>query len=216
MSADGYTPDKEFPQPVFVGCDRKSSMKIGFIGDSITQGLGTREDEYEYWVAVFGRTAGNNFSVYNMGLGCARASDAASDGVWLKRAKQMDFVFVCFGINDIFTGSSAEKICADIEKTVDLLKASGDAVGLLSDPTFDMTGDDCIRWYGINEYIGKVISKKCNLYLDTADVLGRKPPESHQSLYGSHPDGNGGKALGKALYKKFKKIITAFKVVNYD
>lgn len=198
----GFIPDKEFPQPVLVGCQRTVGTRVAFLGDSITQGLGTEADRYEYWVAEISRRLGADCSVWNLGLGCGRAEDAATDSVWLEKAKQMDVVFVCFGVNDILQGRSADQICKDLTGIVDLLKAAGCKVGILSVPPFDMEGDNGVVWYGVNDYIREVLSHKTDWYFDTTAVLGKPAPERHMSCYGGHPDGTGGRLLGEAFCRE--------------
>lgn len=78
-----YTPDKitpaygkeknkfkqsgAFPQPNLVACNRTVKKRIGFLGASITQGLGTQYGRYEFWVAKIGERLGNEYSVWNLG-----------------------------------------------------------------------------------------------------------------------------------------------------
>lgn len=194
-----FVPDKEFPHPVIVGCDRPVKSRIAFLGDSITQGNGTGFDKYEYWVAQIGRNLGEDYSICNMGLGCARAADAATNRAWLNRAKQFDWVFVCFGVNDISHPHTADVIGRDIEKIVDLLHEAGCKVGLLSTPPFDHEGDRGVQWYCLCDYLRNVLAKKTELFFETSDILGNEPPFRHRAKYGGHPDGKGGTALGNAF-----------------
>lgn len=196
-------PDNEFPQPIFVGVRDADCKKIVFLGDSITQGLGTVHDAYEFWVAEFARYLNKKFSVWNLGLGCGHAYDAATNCVWLEKAKTGDIVFVCFGVNDIFMHRSTKCICEDISHIVDLLKSAGCKVFVLSIPPFDMIGEDAEKWYEINDFLSNVTTKNADGYFDVSTVLGKSEPYRHMSRYNPHPDGNGGRALGKALYEAF-------------
>ena len=120
FSLDGneFKEDKEFPQPIFVGIRVGKSKKVVFFGDSITQGLGTTPDKYEFWAARLAERLGKNFNFWNLGLGCGHAYDAVTDGSWLKKAKTGDMVFVCFGVNDINIHRSVTGICNDTERIV--------------------------------------------------------------------------------------------------
>jgi len=203
LIGNDFQEDKDFPQPVFVGIKDTQSKKIVFLGDSITQGLGTTLDAYQFWVARFSSYLNKNFSTWNLGLGCGHAYDAATDNVWLKKAKTGDIVFVCFGVNDIFMNRSVSSICEDILCIIKLLKEAGCKVFLLSVPPFDMIGDCKEKWYAVNDFLCNNTAKNADGYFDVSSVLGKSSPNSHMSLFGSHPDDNGGRALGKALYEAF-------------
>lgn len=42
----------KFPQPVFFGIEQEEpKTRIAFLGDSITQGLGTATGKYEFWTS---------------------------------------------------------------------------------------------------------------------------------------------------------------------
>jgi hypothetical protein len=210
-----YTPDKivpsfikendnfiecvDFPQPHLVACNRKVNKRISFFGDSITQGLATRNDYYEFWVAEIGKKLGNEFSVWNLGLGYGRAQDAASDGVWLSKAKEMDLVSVCFGVNDILKGRTKEQICDDLLHIVLELKNSGCGVGIFTIPPFDWEGENEKTWRFVNQYILDELSEYTDYLFDTVKVLGELPPNDNKAKYGGHPDGNGGMALSNSF-----------------
>jgi hypothetical protein len=57
-------------------------------------------------------------SVWDLGIGYARAADAATDGEWLKRAKQCDKVHVCFGVNDTLRNYRAEEILQNLQRII--------------------------------------------------------------------------------------------------
>ena len=188
-----------FPQPHLVACNRKVKKRTAFIGDSITQGLGTRNDYYEFWVAEIGKKLGNEFSVWNLGLGFGRAQDAASNGTWLSKAKKMDLVSVCFGVNDIIQGRNKEQICDDLLHTVLELKNNGCEVGIFTIPPFDWEGENEKTWRFVNQYIVNEVSKYTDYLFDTVKVLGELSPNDNKAKYGGHPDGNGGMALAKSF-----------------
>lgn len=87
--------------PSLISYGKTVIKKIGFLGDSITQGVRTKQDGYEYWVSEVAKGLGTEYGVWNIGSGWSRANDAASDGAWLYKAKQNDEIVICLGVNDI-------------------------------------------------------------------------------------------------------------------
>ena len=127
-SADGFRESARcLVLPDFIGCEREGARRIAFFGDSITQGVRTRPDGYEYWVARIAEGLDPEYSVWNIGSGWARAYDAASDGAWLRKAKHSDVIVIELGVNDISTeGRSAAQVLEDLQTTVTKLKDSRD------------------------------------------------------------------------------------------
>ena len=120
---DGFVPDKRIPLPLMIGCDRPVRRRIGFIGDSITQGIGTETGSYAHWAARIAARFPADCSAWDMGSGYARAADAAQDGAWLARAKTCDLVHVCFGVNDLYHDRrTADEVLADLQTIVRALK----------------------------------------------------------------------------------------------
>lgn len=218
-----YTPDKivpcfisenghwhtgrDFPQPVFIGIAENKTVpvkRIGFFGDSITQGLGTTADAYEYWVAdISEELPCDKFSVWNLGLGFGRAEDAATCGVWLERAKNNDIVFVCFGVNDILQYCDSERICKALTTIIDFLNKFGVKTGIFTVPPFDFTGDQISVFDSVNSYIRNTLSKKTDYLFDIASVL-CKPEDHTAAAYGGHPDKNGCRAVADAFLTKIQ------------
>lgn len=89
---DAFLPSINLPVPSMVGCVRAVEKRIGFFWDSITQGIGSEKNSYGHWNAVLAEKLGEKNAYWNLGIGFARASDAATNGVWLQKAKQNDFV----------------------------------------------------------------------------------------------------------------------------
>ena len=180
------------PLPLMIGSDRKVSRKIGFLGDSITQGIGTPYDSYEHWVAEIANHLPDEWSVWDLGIGFARGQDAASDMGWLARAKQCDVVNVCFGVNDLFQGRTAAQIKADLKTIITKLKEAGCRVILFSVPPFNFEDELLAAWRDINEEIlhgalGKLADKTFEFGKGTV----RPAPEDNYCLYGSHPNSEG-------------------------
>lgn len=103
MRKDGeWIPSPKLPVPGMIGCKREVKLRIGFLGDSITQGIGATPNSYLHWNARVAEVLGRDYSFWNLGIGYGRAHDAASDGIWLSKAKQMDLIVLCMGVNDLF------------------------------------------------------------------------------------------------------------------
>lgn len=92
------------PLPDLFGAKRNVKGRIAFLGDSITQGCGTRNNRYEMWAGRIGLALGQEYGVWNLGLGFARASDGADGHFWLDKAAQNDVVCITLGTNDILSG----------------------------------------------------------------------------------------------------------------
>ena len=195
---DGWRADKRFPVPLMIGCDRPARAHIGFLGDSITQGCGTAYDSYTHWAAKIAEGLSDDLAVWDLGIGYARASDAATDGGWLARAKRCDVVNVCLGVNDLCRGRNAEQISADLCRIVRLLKEAGCRVILFTVPPFDFGGDAKTWWYEINRYLRETLSKEADALFDFAAVLGKPAPDEHLSVYGGHPNAEGCAVAAKA------------------
>ena len=205
-SGEGWKYTNLMPLASMVGCDRAVKSRIGFIGDSITQGCGTGVNAYEHWNAVLADMLGNDYSYWNLGLGFGRADDAASDGAWLFRAKQNDTVFVCYGVNDILQGFAEDMIKKNLTVIVDILKKKGIRVILQTVPPFDYKGDNIGKWERINGYIKTELSAKADYIFDNSPVLSKSADEPQSSKYGGHPNGEGCAAWAAALYEFVKEI----------
>jgi lysophospholipase L1-like esterase len=183
---------------------------VTFLGDSITQGLGTAPFAYEFWVARLANALPEGVFVRNLGLGFARAEDAARDGVWLEKAKTAKRVVLCLGTNDLLQRSRrgdanlASLVFEDVRKTALLLKAAGVRVFLLSVPPFDWQGDVKEAWQNVNLRLQNEVAPLLDGFFVTARVWGKAPPIDNEAAYtdersGSHPNGEGGRAMAEAL-----------------
>lgn len=124
QSADGFTAsDNLLVLPSFIGYKKSVTKKLVFLGDSITQGVRTLKDEYEYWVARIADGLGTDIGVWNLGSGWARAYDVAADGPWLNKTKQSDEVMIVLGVNDIDIGCrSADELLGDLQTIISKIK----------------------------------------------------------------------------------------------
>ena len=183
--------NKQIPVPLMIGSDRPVEARYGFIGDSITQGCGTPVDSYEHWVARIAEELPESYSVWDLGIGYARAYDAATDGDWLGRAKTCDTVHVCFGVNDILKGRTAEQVIEDLRTIVLSLKTAGRRVILFTVPPYDMMEEKKEYWYTVNAAIRGEIGALADAVFDFAKALGQEAPNEHCSIYGGHPNSQG-------------------------
>jgi len=195
---DGWVPSKKIPAPLMIGSDRSVLRRIGFLGDSITQGCGTEYDSYTHWAAKIAEGLPASDSVWDLGIGYARAYDAATDSGWLARVKQCGIVNVCMGVNDLLRGRTGEEVVSDLTTIVRALKQAGCRVILFTVPPFDMTGDAKDYWYYVNDKIRLTISNEADAVFDFAAVLGQTAPNAHMSVYGGHPNADGCAVAAKA------------------
>lgn len=208
-----FSPDEEkwnwnteLPFPSMVGCNRKVKAKLGFIGDSITQGCGTYANSYTHWGAYLADMLGDEYSYWNLGLGYARASDAATDGSWLFKAKQLDGISVCFGVNDILRGHTSEQIKNDLTKIVDYLKAAGVSVLIQTVPPFSYENQYIDTWNDVNNYIRNTLAKRADAFFDNVPVLYFSSEQPHMAAFGPHPNADGGLAWATALLPAMKEF----------
>lgn len=208
FDGDRWTPSKRMPFPSMVGCDRKVKKKIAFWGDSITQGIGTEVNSYEHWNSKLAEMIGHDYAFWNLGLGYARADDAASGGSWLYKAKQNDVVFVCFGVNDIGMGFNADEIKKNLKKTVLSLKRHGINVILQTIPPFDYVGENIKKHNEINHFIKNNLSEYADMVFDCVPVLSPGNDTPYKAKFGGHPNSEGCEAWAKALYSYLTSNIS--------
>ena len=202
-----WVPSVQTPLPSMVGINRKAKNKIAYLGDSITQGIGATKNAYRHWNAQLSNMLGDENAYWNIGIGYARAYDAASDGVWLYKAKQNDWVFLCLGVNDMGFGRNAEDIKNSLTRIVKILKAEGIKVVIQTAPPFDYSPERKKIWECVNNYIRDTLSKEVDAYFDCVPVLGKSEDEPHIARYGGHPNDDGCLAWAKALYESVKNLF---------
>ena len=196
-----WVANKHTPLSNMIGIKREVNKKIGFLGDSITEGIGSEPNSYEWWNAKIADLVGEENSYYNLGIGFGRADDIASDGIWLSRAKKLDIVTLCAGVNDICQGYKADKIKENLEKIVNILTKNGVRVILFTVPPFDYNPERKEIWNEVNNFINEKLSKKVEVF-DTVSVWGLDAPNENMARYGGHPNAEGSLALAKAFVEK--------------
>ena len=195
------------PFASMVGIKRAPKLKIGYLGDSITQGIGTKFDSYKHWCAELSNKLGPDYSYWNLGIGYARANDAASDGAWLYKVKQNDLVFLCLGVNDIIQGASEKQIKNDLTTIVNILKNEGKKVILQTIPPFNYSGEKLSIWNNLNHYINNELASKVDLLFDSVEVLCESSEHPQNAKYGPHPNEEGTKIWANKLYFAVKDFV---------
>lgn len=208
LAEDGqWAPCRQMPLASMVGCDRPVKLRVGYLGDSITQGIGTEQNSYTHWNAVLSGMLGTDFAFWNLGLGYARASDAASDSAWLFRAKQNDWVVLCLGVNDLWQTRDGEALKRNLTETVRKLKSAGVRVVLQSVPPFDYDPELTKTWREVNRYLRETLATEADAYFDTVPVLRKSVEEDFTAAYGGHPNAEGCQKWAEALFPLMQTIL---------
>lgn len=195
----GWREGLHMPVPGCVGCDAPYEYSVAFMGDSITEGIGTPEGKHAHWVGEIGRLLGPQTDVWDVGLGYGRAQDAAR-GHWQYKASRSPFVNVCFGVNDILQEKGGE-LENNLVCTVRGLKAYGCRVGMFTVPPFDYDAKHRLIWERVNSFIRTELAREVEYVFDTVPVLGSGEGREHIARYGGHPDETGSKALAVAYVR---------------
>ena len=165
--------------PHLFAYDRPVTERLCFVGDSITQGVGSTRDAYGFWVAKIADGLGPDVGIWNLGSGYARAADAAADGIWLYKAKQCTEVAVVLGVNDISNEKpTAAQLLDYLTTIVTLLKQHAPAtkVILFTVPTFNFTGTAYTTWKQVNDAIRGGPPAGVDRVFDIAAVLSQPAP----------------------------------------
>ena len=207
----GFIPSKDVYLPAMIGADARTDVRIGFVGDSITQGIGCKEDSYLHYTAVCAerlkKKCSRNLSFWNLGIGYARGADFATDGIWAAKAKHCDIVTVCFGVNDIclVDGGLQTHIC-HFEKIVSILKKAGCRVVLQTVPPFDFSPEHEKLRLEINNKLRTDFKEKVDLLFDETPYLSSATDKS-KALYGGHPNEKGCAIWGEKLADAILPVI---------
>lgn len=206
-TGDGFAASRNTPMPCMIGSNRKVKKRVVYLGDSITQGCGTPVDSYAHWAAKVSEQLGGEYSFWNLGLGFGRASDAATDGSWLFKAKNCDVAVVCFGVNDLLRGYSPRRIADNLGKIVTLLHQNGVKVLLQSVPPFDYGESTARLWYETNRLIESELAPEADAFFRPYLAVGKRETEPHAARYGAHPDAEGCLRWAELLYPVLKELI---------
>ncbi len=196
---DAWIFDKRVPCPSMIGCARPVRRRVGFIGDSITQGIGAPPNSYLGWNAQLAEKLPADLACWNLGLGYGRAADLASGGAWLYKALQNDVLIVCYGVNDLFQYADAEVLIRHLDTIVRYLTQAGKTVFLQTIPPFDYPDPLIPLWKRVNDHIRTVLASQTAGVFDVVPHLGQ-PDAPHMAKYGGHPDTAGCTVWARALY----------------
>ncbi len=197
----------DMPFPSMLGTVRHNEIRIGFLGDSITQGIGTKPNSYEHLAAFVQQQLGSRCAVWNLGLGYGRAHDAALDGGWLFKARFNDIVCVCFGVNDLLQTGNAQQLKRDLEYIVRELRHGGSKVVLQTVPPFDYSPELREKWLDVNDFIRTAMVSEADKVFDTVPFLCRSIEEPYLSRYGAHPDEEGNAVWADALVPVLRTLF---------
>ena len=192
---------KQTPLSASILCDRKVEKRVGFFGDSITEGIGVANNSYNWWCSHIANMVGEKYSYWDIGMGFGRAQDGASKGSWLDKAKMLDVITVCFGVNDICQSYSEEIVKNSLYTIITELKNAGKRVILFTIPPFDYDENKEKIWRNINSYIKTELSQQVEIY-DVVPILGCNAPNEHKAKYGGHPNEEGSVLLAKDFISK--------------
>lgn len=194
---DGFKPSVMCPVPSRVAVKR-DAVRVGFLGDSITQGIGSTKNSYRHWAALTATALGNGYACWNLGIGFARSGDAASNGAWLRKAYENDVIVLCLGVNDLLRGFTAEDVCENLRRTVKMLRSRGIRVFVQTVPPFEGLGEARER---VNEYI------KTSLVCEGVFDNGFTASADGAPLYGGHPNDEGCALWAKNLTAWLKERL---------
>ncbi|WP_238996498.1 SGNH/GDSL hydrolase family protein [Paenibacillus pinistramenti] len=215
-SAEGFQHSaKILVLPSLIGCSRPEARNLIMLGDSITQGVRTAKDAYEYWAARISAELGPDYGVWNIGSGWGRAYDAAAENSpWLYKAKFADEMLMMLGVNDLDIGErSADELWEDLTTIISRVKAfNPDMKIMLSTvPPFNFAENREKEWRSINERILNEPPAGADRVFNVGDTLSCAKPEDHriQAKYMSnefdpHPNGAAGAAVAEAFLKWYR------------
>lgn len=214
VAGDGTTEySMDVPAPQFIGARRDVKKRITCFGDSITQGAQTTPYAANFWVSELSESLGSEYSVWNCGLGYARASDAAQLGNWISRVKSGDIVTLAFGTNDLAAGeygkmgaSSADEIEGWLRTLVTELQEAGCTVILFNLPPFDFDADTEAIRQEVNTRIPGIAEELGCEFFDWNAIL-EDPDTPGASLYGGHPNDEGCALVAQAFLEQFGSLI---------
>lgn len=205
-SSGKITLTQSAPMPALIGAKRDNALRVGFIGDSITMGIGTGAGTHRFWAAKITEKAGTDISFWNLGVGFARANDAVNSPSWLEKAKNNDLIIICLGVNDIQSGPyndsgqrSAQQIANDINTIAATCQEAGCEVIIFSTPPFTYSTTEKVEvWRTLTVKLKALCEDKGYDFFDFASYLG-KADDPATPAYGGHPNAQGCEIVANAF-----------------
>ena len=201
LTDNRLTATTDMPLPCMIGTDRPVKGKIAFLGDSITQGVGTDIGSYKHWVALLSDMLPEDYSPWNLGIGYGKASDVSDFEHWFSKAASCDTVFVCYGVNDINGDTDACELKRRLSTLVDRLNSLGKRIILQTIPPYDYPEARRLVWEEVNRYITDELSKAVLRVFDVREVLSLSASEPHKTRFGGHPNAEGCALWARKLYE---------------
>jgi lysophospholipase L1-like esterase len=208
-AATGFsTTNDRLVAPALFANDRPVTNRLCFLGDSITQGIGSTRNAYSFWVAKIADGLPPEVGIWNLGSGYARAGDAASDGAWLAKAKQCGEVAIALGVNDIANEMPTPDVLLGYLTTIiGKLRAHNPAVKIIlfTVPTFNFTGAAYTTWKQVNDTILSAPPAGVDRVFDVAAVLSQPAPNDglvkpeYNTGSDAHPNDAGSAAIAAAF-----------------
>lgn len=195
---ESWVVSPETPLAAMIGAEKPARVRLGFLGDSITEGIGTEPGSYQGYVSLLSSLLGEEYAVWNLGLGYARAEDAAGNGSFLRKAKACDAVVICLGTNDLLQTGDAEKLRENLKKIISLLREAGVRILLQTLPPFDYEGELEQKWKETNGFLKEELGKELPVF-DPVPLLSPDGGNTGRALYGGHPNAEGCRKWAQAL-----------------
>ncbi|ASA25931.1 SGNH/GDSL hydrolase family protein [Paenibacillus donghaensis] len=216
-TADGFSvSDKLLVLPSYIGYKKEVTKELVFLGDSITQGVRTEKDKYDYWAAGIAEGLGPDYGLWNIGSGWGRAYDVATEGAWLHKALRGNEVLIVLGVNDLDIGKrSAEELLQDLAFIISKIKEANPetAVLLSTVPPFNFEGEREAAWRSVNTQILASPPAGVSRVFDMAAVLSMPSPVDHRirpeymsNSDDPHPNGTAGKAVAESFLDWYFKV----------
>lgn len=179
-------------------------IKILFLGDSITAGLGVmREESYPYLIDRMLKKKGHKVRIYNGSISGSTSASALSRLKWFKRVKA-DILVLALGANDGLRGQPVKSMEKNLEKTVVFAKRSGMKVivaGMKMPPNYGKKYTDDFEKVFFN------LAKKHKTYLIPFLLEGvGGNPELNQAD-GIHPNKEGQKIIADNVIKYILELL---------
>jgi lysophospholipase L1-like esterase len=210
--------------PDLFATDLAYEKNIAFVGDSITQGVGTTVDAYENYAGRIGLSAEfADYAVWNLGLGWASAFDFTKSGNgWLDKAALYDEVVLSLATNDVAAAAMEAAVYNGLTDAIAKLKALNPSVKVIlcTAPPFDHAWSDdpncnAEKWARLNDYIRSsgVGAMGADYVFDIASVLSVPTEirwiksEYKVSANDAHPNGAGGAAVAGVFLPWYRIVV---------
>ncbi len=181
-----------------------SPMKLLIIGDSLTQGYGVRSEQA--FPAVLGRllaAKGYKVQVINGGVSGSVTAEADKRLRWYLKVKPK-IVVIALGANDGLKGTPAKVIEDNLERAIQLAKASRIRVVLAGLKIFTNFGEDYVKAF---DAVFPRLAKKHQLVFLPFLLEGVALKSELNQPDGRHPNDEGHKRIAENLVKLIEPML---------